>query len=181
MIHISFLYPSYILLIILTSDLYISLHHILLLLRPQPQPTTPSFRPKWQAPQLQIQIRQAWGDVHVRVMRAIARVERDPFSARDGTILDAQHVVLEKQQRRRPHLRHGNLGVLTPWSGKNWDSGRYDHWIDRSRDNLQEIISISDVPVPWCLRCWETTSSNWVMTLRHIRYTQQISTVFMYV
>lgn len=55
----------------------------------------PSFRSQWQAPQLQIQIRQGWGDVHVRVMRSVACVERDPFSACDGTILDAQHVVLE--------------------------------------------------------------------------------------
>ena len=58
-------------------------------------PHGPSFRSQWQAPQLQIQIRQRWGDVHVRVMRSVACVERDPFSACDGTVLDAQHVVLE--------------------------------------------------------------------------------------
>lgn len=58
-------------------------------------PTGFSFRSQWQAPQLQIQIRQGGGDVHVRVMRSVACVERDPFSACDGTILDAQHVVLE--------------------------------------------------------------------------------------
>ena len=87
---------------------------------------------QWQAPQLQIQIRQAGGDVHVRVMRPVARVERDAFGACDGAILDARDVILAKHaaattmtQRTIPDANHGAGIFIYVWVIDGVSVGKY--------------------------------------------------------